>query len=54
MALATLYEQVQRQATLLAYMDQFRMLGVIVLCMLALIFLLKRPPVLKKIELDAH
>jgi len=53
-AMANLYNQAQRQAMLLSYMDQFRMLGGIVLCMLPLIFLLKRPPVQKRIELDAH
>ena len=53
-AMANLYNQVQRQAMLLSYMDQFRMLGGIVVCMLPLIFLLKRPPAQKHIELDAH
>ena len=53
-ALALLYTQLQRQSMLLAYMDQFRMLCVIMLCMLPLVFFLKRPPVQKHIELEAH
>ncbi|RXH56416.1 DHA2 family efflux MFS transporter permease subunit [Granulicella sibirica] len=53
-ALALLYTQMQRQALLLAYMDQFRMLCGIMLCMLPLVFFLKRPPVQKHIELEAH
>lgn len=44
----------QQQAMLLSHMDQFRTMGGVVLLMLPLIFLLKRPPVQKKIELDAH
>ncbi len=52
--LATLYAQMQRQATLLAYMDQFKMLAGMMLCMLPLVFFLKRPPVQKHIELEAH
>jgi DHA2 family multidrug resistance protein len=54
LAMANLYSTMQRQAMLLSYMDQFRMLCGIVLCMLPLIFFLKRPPVQKHIELDAH
>ncbi|WP_220464930.1 DHA2 family efflux MFS transporter permease subunit [Granulicella sp. 5B5] len=54
LAMASLYNALQRQATLLAYMDQFRMLGLICLCMVPLIFFLKRPPALKHIELEAH
>lgn len=53
-AMALLYNALQRQATLLSYMDQFRMLCGIMLCMLPLIFFLKRPPAQKHIELDAH
>ena len=53
-ALANLYNALQRQAMLLAYMDQFRMLCGIILCMLPLIFFLKRPPAQKRIELEAH
>jgi len=53
-ALDSLYQAMQRQATLLAYMDQFRVLGVLILFMLPLIFFLKRPPAQKHIELDAH
>jgi len=53
-ALALLYQQMQTQATLLAYMDQFKMLCGVMLCMLPLVFFLKRPPVQKHIELEAH
>jgi DHA2 family multidrug resistance protein len=53
-AMASLYTAMQRQALLLSYMDQFRMLSGISLCMLPLIFFLKRPPVQKHVELDAH
>jgi MFS transporter, DHA2 family, multidrug resistance protein len=35
-------------------MDQFRLLCGILLCLLPLVFLLKRPPVQGKVELDAH
>jgi DHA2 family multidrug resistance protein len=53
-ALAQLYAAMQRQAALLAYMDQFKMLGGVMLCMIPLVFFLKRPPAQKHIELDAH
>ncbi len=53
-AMAQLYNALQRQALLLSYMDQFRMLCGIMLCMLPLVFFLKRPPVQKHIELEAH
>jgi len=53
-ALAQLYAAMQRQALLLAYMDQFKMLGGVMLCMIPLVFFLKRPPAQKHIELDAH
>lgn len=53
--LAALYGQVQRQASLLAYMDQYRMFAYILACLLPLVLFLKRPPrVVGKIELDAH
>jgi len=53
--LALLYQQVQRQATLLAYMDQYRLFTYILLCLLPLVFFLKRPPrQVGKIELDVH
>ncbi|WP_162537065.1 DHA2 family efflux MFS transporter permease subunit [Granulicella sp. WH15] len=53
--LALLYQQVQRQATLLAYMDQYRLFTYILLCLLPLVLLLKRPPKQAgKIELDVH
>jgi DHA2 family multidrug resistance protein len=53
-AMAQLYVKMQEQASLLAYMDQFKMLCVIMLCMLPLVFFLKRPPAQKHVELDAH
>jgi len=53
-ALAQLYQAMQRQALLLSYMDQFKMLAGVMLCMLPLVFFLKRPPVQKHMELDAH
>jgi DHA2 family multidrug resistance protein len=53
-ALARLYAEMQRQANLLSYMDQFRALGVVMLLLLPFILLLKRPPAQKHIELDAH
>ena len=53
--LAMLYAQVQRQAALLAYMDQYRMFAYILLCLLPLVLLLKRPPRhAGKVELEAH
>jgi DHA2 family multidrug resistance protein len=53
-AMAQLYMKMQEQASLLAYMDQFKMLCAIMLCMLPLVFFLKRPPAQKHMELDAH
>ena len=53
--LGLLYLQVQRQASLLAYMDQYRMFAYLLIGMLPLVLLLKRPPrVVGKIELEAH
>jgi DHA2 family multidrug resistance protein len=52
--MAQLYGALQRQASLLSYMDQFAMLGGIMLVMVPLVFFLKKPPVLKHIELEAH
>lgn len=53
--LALLYHQLQRQATLLAYMDQYRMFAYILLCLLPLVLFLKRPPrQTGKVELDVH
>ena len=53
--LALMYEQIHRQASLLAYMDQYRMFGYMLMAMLPLVFFLKRPPkVVGKIELEAH
>ena len=53
--LAMLYHQVQQQASLLAYMDQFRLFAYVLACLLPLVLLLKRPPrIIGKITLDAH
>ncbi|HEX4652046.1 MAG TPA: DHA2 family efflux MFS transporter permease subunit [Granulicella sp.] len=53
--LALVYQQVQQQARLLAYMDQYRMLTYILICMLPMVFFLKKPPrQTGKIELDVH
>jgi DHA2 family multidrug resistance protein len=53
--MAVIYGQVQRQASLLAYMDQYRMFAYMLACLLPLVLLLKRPPrIIGKIELDAH
>jgi DHA2 family multidrug resistance protein len=53
--LAMLYGQVQRQAALLAYMDQYRMFAYLLVFLLPLVLLLKRPPkITGKIELEAH
>jgi DHA2 family multidrug resistance protein len=48
--LARLYALVQQQAALLSYMDQFRMLAGITLCLLPLVFFLKRAPKGGKVE----
>ena len=54
-AMALLYGKVQEQASLLAYMDQYRMFAYMMALLLPLVFFLKRPPkVVGKIELDAH
>lgn len=53
--LVVVYHQLQRQATLLAYMDQYKLFTYLLLCLLPLVLLLKRPPkIVGKIELDAH
>ena len=50
-----LYGQLQRQAELLAYMDQYRMFAYLLLAMVPFVFFLKKPPkIIGKIELDAH
>jgi DHA2 family multidrug resistance protein len=54
LAMASLYKAVQRQAMLLSYLDQFRMICGIILCMLPLVFFLKRPAAQKHVELDVH
>lgn len=53
--LAMVYHQVQQQASLLAYMDQFRLFAYVLACLLPLVLLLKRPPrIIGKVTLDAH
>jgi DHA2 family multidrug resistance protein len=53
--LALVYHQVQQQASLLAYMDQFRLFAYLLIALLPLVLLLKRPPrIVGKITLDAH
>ena len=53
--LTLLYSRLQEQATLLAYMDQYRLFTYLLIALLPLVLLLKRPPrVVGKIELDAH
>jgi DHA2 family multidrug resistance protein len=54
LGMASLYNAMQRQAMLLSYMNQFQMLCAVILCMVPLIFFLKRPPAQKNIELDVH
>ncbi|MFC5861476.1 DHA2 family efflux MFS transporter permease subunit [Acidicapsa dinghuensis] len=53
-ALARLYDAMLQQANLLSYMDQFRALGLVILLVMPLLLMLKRPGVQKRIELDAH
>ena len=53
--MALVYRQLQQQAQLLAYMDQYRLFTYLLVLLLPLVFFLKRPPrVVGKIELDAH
>lgn len=53
--MALLYQQLQRQAMLLAYMDQYKVFAYLLVCLLPLVLFLKRPPrTVGKIELDAH
>ncbi len=53
--LILLYAQIHRQASLLAYMDQYRMFAYLLAGLLPLVFFLKRPPrIVGKIELEAH
>jgi DHA2 family multidrug resistance protein len=54
LAMVNLYRTTQRQAMLLSYMDQFRMIFGIILCLLPLVFFLKRPAVQNHVELDVH
>ena len=50
-----LYGRLQQQATLLAYMDQYRLFAYLLLAVLPLVLFLKRPPrIVGKIELEAH
>ena len=53
--LALIYGQVERQASLMAYMDQYKLFAYMMFALLPLVFFLKRPPRTKgKIQLDAH
>ncbi|MBS1813372.1 MAG: DHA2 family efflux MFS transporter permease subunit [Acidobacteria bacterium] len=53
--LALIYAQLQRQASLMAYMDQYKLFAYLMFALLPLVFFLKRPPrTTGKIELDAH
>ena len=53
--MALVYQQLLQQSSLLAYMDQFRMLSGIILFLIPMVFFLKKAPAVKgKIELDAH
>jgi DHA2 family multidrug resistance protein len=53
--LAVLYAQLQRQSTLMAYMDQYKLFAYILAALVPLVFFLKRPPrVVGKVELEAH
>ena len=54
LAMASLYNAMQRQAMLLSYMSQFRLLCGIVVVMLPMVFLLKRTTTQKHIELEVH
>jgi MFS transporter, DHA2 family, multidrug resistance protein len=53
-AMSNLYKAMQRQAMLLAYMDQFRMLCGIILLILPLVLFLEGPEDQNHVELDAH
>ena len=54
-SMTLLYGQLQRQATLLAYMDQYRIFAYLLLALAPLVLLLKKPPkIVGKIELEAH
>ncbi len=55
LGLAGLYQQIQQQSALLAYMDQYRLFAYMLAALLPLVLLLKRPPkIIGKIELEAH
>lgn len=54
-SMALLYGRLQQQASLLAYMDQYRLFSYLLLAILPLVFFLKRPPrIVGKVELEAH
>ena len=54
-SMTTLYGRLQQQAMLLAYMDQYRMFAYLLLALVPMVLLLKRPPrLVGKIELEAH
>jgi DHA2 family multidrug resistance protein len=53
--MSVLYGQIHRQASLLAYMDQYRLFAYLLIALLPMVLLLKRPPrIIGKITLDAH
>jgi MFS transporter, DHA2 family, multidrug resistance protein len=53
--LGLVYRQALRQAETLAYMDAYRIFAYLLVCLIPLLLLLKRPPVQTgKVELDAH
>lgn len=53
--IALVYHQLQQQASLLAYMDQYKLFAYMLFALLPFVFFLKRPPRIKgKIELEAH
>jgi DHA2 family multidrug resistance protein len=51
-AYALLQFNVQRQASMLSYIDNFYILAIVSLCLIPLAFLVKRPP--KKTEIAVH
>jgi len=53
--MALVYAQMQRQAVLLAYLDQYKLFAYILAFLLPLVLFLKRPPrTVGKVELEAH
>jgi len=55
MTLRLLYDLVIKQASMLAYVDQFRRFGALVILIIPLVFLLRKPPLDKTVSLEgAH